>query len=206
MYRVAFGSFVRLLCVCTRTVYLSLHFCDDRFRPNQQLGEQLVGALKQQQLYESKQLKARGASRAVLTQWQTEQNVSSRILAKQLELGGSVAGSAQCTSSSGAGGRAETTLSSCSSTSTSLDFESTSFVGRTMLTSLGWKEGSALGKAGGAAKSLVSVPKRSSTSGLGAKDCRSGSGQGQECRNYEGDVWKKTQARYNNIANNSQES
>ena len=132
----------------------------DRFQPNQNLGKQLVGAMKQQQMFESRQLKAQSASLDLLGQRQTEENISSRVLKKRQELESSSEAKTNSETERVSGSQKRVRpdkdqLSSSSSSSSFLseDFNSSSFIGRSMLANLGWKEGSALGKTQGSHQS-----------------------------------------------------
>jgi hypothetical protein len=176
--------------------FVNLH----RFQPNQQLGKQLIGALQQQQMLASRQLKAQSISQDIASQFQIEQNISSRVLQKRQELEREEENTAQKRPREDDSGQAS-----------SADFESSSFVGRSMLANLGWKEGSALGKRGGAAQGLISVSKKTSKSGLGrpvgesdTKYCGSSSSSCSSSSS-SGDVWEKAQSRYNKIVKESKE-
>lgn len=150
-------------------------------------------------------MKVQSASLDVLSQRQTEQNISSRILMKRQELENTehkTETDAEVASSQKRLRRDHDQQPSSTSTSSlsSQDFESSSFIGRSMLANLGWKEGSALGKTqsqihgedhgegvceGGAAahpsrpQSVIEVVQKTNTSGLGSREV--GGGDGRDC-------------------------
>jgi hypothetical protein len=183
---------------------LNSAYTSRRFQPNTQLGKQLMGALKQQHTHETQLLKAQSASFDASSQRLTEQNITSRILIKRREMEAS--SSRDETSNSAKRSRKEVGVEVAEGKS-SADFESSHFIGRSMLANLGWKEGSALGTGRGSCQGLIEVTKKSSNSGLGRKDeeggvCAGGGGprRGPRCVN-----WEKAQSRYNKIDNEVQQ-
>jgi hypothetical protein len=146
-----------------------------------------VEAMKQQQKLESHMKKSQYASLDVQSQRQTEQNVSSRVLMKRHEL----------ESLEGSGEELNKNKKLKAQQESSLDFESSSFIGRSMLANLGWKEGSGLGKSGGSSKAqtLIEVTQKTNTSGLGS----SGSSSSISSKKSSVDIRGKTQSRYDQI-------
>ncbi len=152
----------------------------NRFQPNQNFGKQLVVAVELQHALDLRKSKALGQSIDEASQLQTSQNISSRILKKRRELEETLAS------------QSVEEINKKSKTEESIDFDSVSFIGRTMLNKLGWKPGSALGRSGGSALGPVEVEKRTGNSGVGSR-----AETIVEVQTYES--WKKMKARYDDI-------
>jgi hypothetical protein len=166
-------------------------FKKHRFQPNQQLGQQLVNALKQKQTHESRQRKCQVLSQTAQSQRQMQNNIASRILMKRREVELSES------ENNDEENHYKRMKSEKEAQNYSADFDSAGFIGRSMLTNLGWKEGTALGTSGGEATELIDVSRRNSTSGLGSTAKSVETSRTQRVRQES--VWEQAQHRYKKL-------
>lgn len=137
--------------------------------------------MQQRQQLDSARNKAQWELTSTLRRRQIEQNISDRIEAKQH----SITADQRLHKKQKVAGESN-------------DFESSGFVGRSMLANLGWDGKSALGQKGGEANKPVAVTKRIGKGGLGSQTIEAHSFEPSQ--HFRANIWEKTQSRYKNTS------